>query len=665
MSDESERELEQLRKLDKLKKLVLTILGTHWILLIIIFFLVLAAITTAVVASVSYSSSRFVARINLCYLPKQRGKINPYDEKYVLGILKRQSTRANFTRRLEANNDNKKKGRNPKKRPYSQIVIYKDRKQPHNFSIQLNAASEAVSVDQINEFALVCIQEYTKERTQDLQKWKAVLEKERKDIYAKIQSCNDQISQLIMPLHIVTPEKEYERIRSQIGEFQTAKFRLNVDLEKLTTREKQLKKELAAINPAVLLHQKEIKAFQAELVKIDKEILTASEIYTEKNPKMIAIVSRRQAVQNRMKAFLASKGIKSVDTQSVAMAEKLSAEQKGIQNELEIKRNEMRVLEEEISKCQKRFQDLTELQPKLQHKKQLLASHQEAVSRLDESISEINYMLLTVKDDLFINEKARSAVGNRLFAKKKLAICVFAALAITGFAAALVVVLEFLFGCVANAHELMLYEEFQFLGTLPASEEMFRSKDREKLVFNKLFHNFQASGLHVLFTGALTGSKIINEIFDSFEWNFAMSGHRMLVVNMVLAEEFDETVDPDSETMIITFSNGKCYLPLTSKKYMDPSELELLKNDFQLLKKNYDYIFIRHTFTMRRSILFLEQITGICDGMIVSVGAGKTPRKSLRKLLSAQLKIKLPILTVLTDYTIKDLDKDINQEAES
>ena len=211
----------------------------------------------------------------------------------------------------------------------------------------------------------------------------------------------------------------------------------------------------------------------------------------------------------------------------------------------------------------------------------------------------------------------------------------------------------------------MLYVEFQFLGTLPASEEMFRSKDREKLVFNKLFHNFQASGLHVLFTGALTGSKIINEIFDSFEWNFAMSGHRMLVVNMVLAEEFDETVDPDSETMIITFSNGKCYLPLTSKKYMDPSELELLKNDFQLLKKNYDYIFIRHTFTMRRSILFLEQITGICDGMIVSVGAGKTPRKSLRKLLSAQLKIKLPILTVLTDYTIKDLDKDINQEAES
>ena len=88
MSDESDRELEQLQKLDKLRKLVLTILGTHWILLIVVFFLVLAAVTTAVVVSVSYSSSRYVARINLCYLPKQRGKINPYDEKYKSNIEK-------------------------------------------------------------------------------------------------------------------------------------------------------------------------------------------------------------------------------------------------------------------------------------------------------------------------------------------------------------------------------------------------------------------------------------------------------------------------------------------------------------------------------------------------------------------------------------------------
>ena len=226
MSDESEKELEQLQKLDKLRKLVLTILGTHWILLIVIFILVLAAVLSSVAISVSYSSSRYVAKLNLSYLPKQRGKINPYDEKYVLGILKRQSTQINFERRIEANRKNAKKGKNAKKNQlYSQIVIYKDRKQPHNFSIQLNAASEAVSVDQINEFALVCIQEYVKERTQDLQKWKAVLEKERKDIYAKIQNCNDRISHLIVPLHIVTPEKEYERIRSQMGEFQTAKFR--------------------------------------------------------------------------------------------------------------------------------------------------------------------------------------------------------------------------------------------------------------------------------------------------------------------------------------------------------------------------------------------------------------------------------------------------------
>ena len=670
MSDESDRELEQLQKLDKLRKLIQTILGTHWILLVVVFALVLATVLSIVLVSVSYSSSRYLARLNLSYLPKQRGKINPYDEKYVLGILKRQTTRLSFFRHVEAKqgkgNDSKPgKGGKRKKPPVQQIVIAKDRKQPHNFSIQLNAASESAAVEMINEFARVCIQEYTKERTQDLRKWKAVLEKERKGISGKIRGCEDQIARLVLPFHVVTPEKEYERIRIQMSEFQTAKFRLNVALENLNIRKKQLEKELAAFNPAVMLYQQEIKAFQTELEKLDNEIFTASEIYTKENPKMIAILSRRNAVQKRLDSFLRSKGIKSTDSQSVATAEKLSAEQKELKNELEIKQNEMRVLEGEIANTQKRFKQLTELQPKLQQLNQILRTHQESLSRLDESISEINYMLLTVKDDLFINEKALSAVGSRPFSKKKLAICIFAAAAITCFAASVIVLLEFFFGYVANAHELMLYDEFQYLGVLPASEEMFKSQDREKMSFKKIFYNFQLSGLHVLFTGALPGAKIISPLFDFFELELALSGQRMLVVNMVLAEEFDEPPDPDSETMIVTFSGGKCYLPLASKKYLDPSELELLKNDFQSLKKNYDYIFIRHTFTMRRSILFLEQITEICDGMLIAVGAGKTPRKSLRKLLSTQLKIMLPVLTVLTDHSIKELTKDLNQEAES
>ena len=181
----------------------------------------------------------------------------------------------------------------------------------------------------------------------------------------------------------------------------------------------------------------------------------------------------------------------------------------------------------------------------------------------------------------------------------------------------------------------------------------------------KIFHNFNAMGLHVIFTDTLPGGKIIPKLFDFLEWNFGMSGRRILVVDLVLAEDFPTVPDPDTKTMIVTFSQGKAYLPLTSQKFFAPTELELLKNDFQILKQEYDYIFIRNVFSMRGAGLLMEQITEICDGMIAAVGAGKTCRRDLRFLISVQFKIKLPVMTILTEYNKKNLNKYLNREAES
>ena len=680
MSNETDKELEQLQKLDKLRKLVQTILGSHITLLFLIFLIVLASVLAIMASVVSYSHSRYLARVTLCYQPKQKGKISQYDEKYVLGILQRKSTRQNFLRQIgikagvdipDENADRKnwisKLSKKDRKRiiAANQIQFLTHKKQPRNFNILLNAASEDDAVELVNEFARVCIQEYTKERTQDLLSWKATLEKEREGLKEQIKECNNKISQLVMPLNIITPEKEYERIRIQLNEFQTSRIRLSVVLGNLNNRKKQLEKELSEVNPSVLLYQHEIKTFQAELDRLDKEVMAASEIYTDENPKMIAILSRRKSVQTRMDEFLHSKGIKTFDNTIIAKAEKLSAEQKTLLAELETRENEMRVLDSEIADCRKRFRLMTEYQPKLQQLTQQRHTLHESLARLDESISEINYMLLMVSKDLFVNENATSAIGNRPFAKKKLAVCVFAAIVITGFAASLIVLLEFFFGHVANANELKLYDEFNYLGELPGHEKMFSSEDVKTVILNKIFHNFQAAELHLVFINTLPGGKIIPPLFDSFEWNFGMSGHRMLLVDLVLAEEFQAEPDPNSKTILVTFSGGKAYLPLASQKFFAPAELELLKNDFQNLRQEYDYIFIRNSFCMRGSGLILEQIAEICDGLMVAVGAGKTRRSDLRFLLSVQLKIKIPVMTIMTEYSRRHLKKDLNQEVES
>ena len=86
MSEETDKELEQLRKLDKLRKLVQTILGAHVTLLLLVFLMVLASVLTIMGMIISYSPTRYLASVMLCYQPKQKGKISQYDEKYVLGI---------------------------------------------------------------------------------------------------------------------------------------------------------------------------------------------------------------------------------------------------------------------------------------------------------------------------------------------------------------------------------------------------------------------------------------------------------------------------------------------------------------------------------------------------------------------------------------------------
>ena len=659
MTDEySDKEQAQLRKLDQLRKLVQTILGHHILLLVIVFILILGAVLSSVLMVVLYSPSRYLARLNLCFQPKQKGKIGQYDDRYVLQILKRKSTRVSFY--------SQKDGKDPKRRQLARRIMFSvNRKQPHNFTILLHAASESDAVEYINDFAQICISEYIRERTLDLKKWKRVLEEERKGLNEKTQKLNAEMAKMTMPLNIISPEKDFERLRTQMNDLQSSRVRLNYVLKNLEQRKTQLEKELAAVNPKMLEYQFEIKKFFAELEKLDNEITLSGELYTPENPKMIALLSRRNAEQKRLALFLHSKGIGSADPQMLRLAEKLNTELKSVQQELEAKNGELRILEGEIEGCRNRFLALSQYRPRIQMLTQQRKNLQESMQRLDESISEINYMLLMVKEDLFIGEKASSAVGNQPFSKKKLAISIFAALALTAFVAALVVLLEFFFGKIADAKELMLYEDFHYLGVLPDAEKMFSSEDRERMIFNKIFHKFQAVGPHVIFTAALPGAKILNQLFDFFDWSFAVSGRKMLVIDMILAEEFEDMPDPDSNTVLITFSKGKCHLPLASKKYLSPTESEMLKSDFEILKKEFDYIFIRHSFTLRRSILLLEQIASLCDGALVAVGAGRTPRKSLRNLISTQLRINIPFMTILTDHQKKRLHKELNLEAES
>ena len=292
---------------------------------------------------------------------------------------------------------------------------------------------------------------------------------------------------------------------------------------------------------------------------------------------------------------------------------------------------------------------------------------QEAQKKLSTHLAEIRKLRPLINEDLRIGETSHSAVALMPFSKKNIFVYVFSAISITMLLASLTVLLEFWMGRVSGVKELAIIPELRYLGTLPTSDKMFESDRKKQMAFSTSCHNFQMSETdhHIVLAGALPGGKLIPEIFESFEWSYAMAGKKTLAIDMVLANNFDYDVPSDIDTGIVVYSGSKGFLPVASKHYLAPAEQMLLKQDLEILRKSYDLIFIKHSASLRSDRLFFEQIFALCDSAVLAVGAKRTPRKLLRQLISLQRKTSLPIMTILSDSSPSTFNKNQSMEGEA
>ena len=643
MEDSTERELEQFERLEQLRKLVQAILSKHIVLLIVVFLLFLAAFLSIIYLKVSHSPDRFKATIILHYFPKKTNKIQSYDSKYLVQMFNRQALLHKFYKEV---NDEFARS----KPVANKISIYQERKQDSSIYISLNTMTPKEAIALTNAFAQFCIREYTSERMTDLQKWKDALLQQKQDTFKDIQRINQEKDRLIIPLNVVSPERDYERLRLSLGEQQAALVKLTLVVTNLQTKKERLEEAMAKHNPNILLYEKEIKSYFATLKQIDDEILLNQERYTEENPRMLALLARKQTIKENFDIFLKERKISFDDIEFIETLNRLTRELKEVKGELELKEEEQRLLKTEISSNSERFHVLNEVLPRYQQLSQQSANLMDSVQKVDDSIADINYLLLLVKDDLFVGEQVETAEGEALFDKKSIFIAFFSTVVLTGFFAIFVVMLDFFFGKVTNAKELELYSDFSFLGILPESEKMLENESPEDLTLSAVCHRFQSTGNehHIVMVGVLPGGTIIKELFENFEWNYAMSGKRILSIDMMSASDFNENT-PMEDTCIIAYHDWKGILPVANQRYFSPAEMDLLKRDLEVLRKTYDLIFIRRGEPIKRDRLFLEQMASICDGLLIGVGAQKTLRKSLRALGKIFLKKNKPIMTVLSD----------------
>lgn len=659
MEELSGQELEQLRRLELIRNQLRIILKSHLVLGLTAFLLLLAGVLVCLYLRVTLSSSRYIARISMHYYPKQPGKIRPYEENFMFQLFNRPALRAQF---FDAVRNRDFDGI----APTGSVMVKVEKKKNSSFAVVLHARTEKEAVAYTNGYARLCLQEYVKKRTDDLQNWGEVLKQKKHDIFVQIQELNQEKEKLTAPLHIVSPEEDYERLRVGLSERQEALSKLKFSHLNLKSREKRLQESLKEIKPMLLEQKQAIKEQSEELKRLEKEIVLAQELYTEENPKLMGLLSREKVLRTRFEKFLKSCGLTEKDTRMLATAEDLYAEMKTLQGEIDNKEEEIRVLSGEMDLERKTIENITAMLPRYRELVQQTMSLRDSLQKLDESLADINYLLVLIKDDLFITEQAVAAVGQKPFRKKNLAIAVFSAAALAGFLVVVVVILDLLFGNVTAEQEMTLRSELTYLGKLPVSEKMFRSSAAKDLIFNALCLHLQNAleDMHVVLAGALPGAKLLSEFFSAVEWTYAMSGKRILFVDIVLADNVEEDM-PISDTGIIAYSGNKGILPIASKKYIAPTEQELLKQDLVTLRNKFDIVVFRHSFSFRHDRLFLDRFIPLCDSLLVAVGLAKTPRKNLRTLAEIQRESHIRIMTILTDGNAVHFKKIMDMENES
>ena len=151
MEENTDKELERLKQLDQLRKLIQLILGGRLLFLVLVFVILLAGIMAIIYLRVTRSPVRYVSRLSMHYYPKQTGKVKPYEQKFLMQMFNRPALRNNFVKGLR-----KKEYANTVPSGAVAVKVEK-RRNSNSFSIELKAKTEHEAVQFTNLFAKVCI----------------------------------------------------------------------------------------------------------------------------------------------------------------------------------------------------------------------------------------------------------------------------------------------------------------------------------------------------------------------------------------------------------------------------------------------------------------------------------------------------------------------------
>ena len=619
MSEElTENEREQMQRLLTLQKVVFVIV-LKWAWLFALLFVVLFGVFAAYLTFRGAKSvGRFTATTRLLYNPRKVADIDTINDKQIMSILDRASLKRGIANKVEM----------PlaEKECLAFDITIKQEKRPTNL-FTLTAASQSWkgAVKKVNAYAETLIDEYAAYRAKDLKAWGASIQDRKAKLLEELSEIEAAEAGLKAKTSVMAPQDALVAVNALISDQRKNASAIGVELANEELKKKRLEQIVGTAGIVITENAQAIRKRAETIAAIDKELAALREKYTDINPKVTGKLEEREQYVSEMQEFLKSKGVEDMNLDDLDQLEKSAGELAECLTRMSALGEKRRAVEQELSDNDKRASELAAMIPEYERLQTHRSDVSASIRELEEKLSNITYLSGALKNDLRQIEHAGGSSDKGPFGTKQLVLSLGAAGVCLFVAMLWVVALELVFGKVRGGREIEAYPAISFLGSLPIPGSLPEDEDREVMGVVALKMLLSAEKTPVVLVCRLPGVEIREDFSHTVDSTALMSGVNSFLLDVVSSANFDPP--KDAEQMVgVMRSGAHGWFPTTNRFAMAPTELQILQADLAELKNSYGNIFVRMEGGVRIGGTFFDQLLGLCDAVILHVGAGKTPR---------------------------------------
>ena len=640
-----------MQRLVTLQKIVLIIVK-RWAWLFAFVFVVLFAVFAAYMTLRGAKSvGRFTAKTRLLYNPRKVADIDTINDKQLLSILDRVSLKRHIGDVVQMSKEERE--------CLAFDLTVKQEKKPTNlFTVTAASQTWKGAVKKVNAYAEALIEGYAAYRIKDLEAWCASLGERKSKLLDELAMIEAAGTKLKTKTGVLSPQDALLALNALISDQRKNSSVLGVELANEEMKKNRLEKVVGKAGVAITEYAQAIRKRTEAISLIDKELAALREKYTDINPKVAGKVQDREHCVAEMKEFLESKGVADLNLDDLDQLEKSAGELAECITRMSAICEKRRAIEHEMADNERRAAEFSSMIPEYEKLQTHRADVTASIREIEEKLGNITYLSSTLKNDLRQIEHAGGSSDKGPFGVKQFAFS-FGGSAVCVFVVMLwVVAVEFVFGKVRGGREIEAYHGISFLGSLPRPGALKDDKDTEVMGVIALKMFLAAAKTPVVLLCRLPGAEIRKDFAQTVDSTALMSGENCFLLDVVSSSGF--TPPEGAEQMIAVVRQGAHgWFPSVNRFALAPTELQLLQADLAELKGSYGTTFVRMEGGVRKGGTFFDQLLGLCDAVVLEVGAGKTPRSAFGYVRRHVESIGKPIMAMATGGDAKTIRREM------